>query len=918
MGEVYLAKDLKLGRRVALKILPSDLTQNKDLLNRFIQEARTTSALDHPNIITIYETDCHDAIHIIAMEFIDGVTLHQHIAHAPVKPDEALDIAIQVASALAAAHGAGIIHRDIKPHNIMLRRDGFVKVLDFGLAKLTERALKTDKEDPTPLLIHTEPGVVLGTPNYMSPEQIRGLTVNVRTDLWSLGCVLYEMVTGHVPFEGATPNDVIAQILEREPSPLARYTHEATETLEWIVMKALTRDQDERYQTAKEMSADMKKLRWRLEIDAKAKRSPDLSGSRSIPSSGEYETPVATETAQEIESTATADPHARPPLHTEQVVTGIHHYKKLLLLGLAALVIAIIAIAFNWHKLFSPTIPPKIQGTPITSTRLVTEYGANNASISPDGNFVVYVAPARDSEGNCLWIMQTAQGPSVPITKAIKDASITGTCFSPSGDIVYYIIYSKADPLGALYQVPAIGGYAPKPILKHINSPISLSPDGKQFAFIRWQAAVNESALMVANIDGSGKPEVLGPPRGRDQFVPALAWSKDGKKIATAVSTSTGGYSTTLVEISVKDKSEHQLTSRNWAGGIFRIFWLKDDNGLIINAKEKDGSPMQLWHVSYPLGEAKIIANNFGDYDPATLGVTENSSTLIAGVVETSLSIGVASLNSIKSRPQFISTDKYDGCGGMSWTPDNRIVYGAKRGDDYHIWIMKEDGSDNTPLTSGAYSDGQPRVSPNGRHIVFSSNREGNIRKIWRMDLNGGNLKQLTMNEGYSPSCSPDGKWVVYVSEQDGKPNLWKVPLEENKPEEKICDKVLLSAEFSPKDGKRIACLYYNQDTKQNEPVLISFEDDQFEDGHIVKQIDFPQTAVSPPSWMPDGQSLFYLDTTKNCDNFWSQNIANNKRVQVTKFDCGRIGCFKLSNNGKIVLSSVSLNSNIYLIKDFQ
>ncbi len=271
MGEVYLAQDHKLGRKVALKFLSSSFTQDVDRLRRFEREARAASALNHPNILTIHEIGEADGHRFIATEFIDGETLRQRIATGPLQVNEALHIVEQIASALADAHGAGIIHRDIKPENIMLRRDGIVKVLDFGLAKLAEPK-ETGPEDLTRELVKTSPGTVMGTTSYMSPEQARGLPVDARTDIWSLGVTLYEMLSGRVPFAGATNSDVLASILEREPKSLTSLSPEVTEPLEWIVTKMLTKNRDDRYQTAREMLNDIRRLTQRLNAAAELER----------------------------------------------------------------------------------------------------------------------------------------------------------------------------------------------------------------------------------------------------------------------------------------------------------------------------------------------------------------------------------------------------------------------------------------------------------------------------------------------------------------------------------------------------------------------------------------------------------------------------------------------------------------------
>src|SRR5256714_11718504 len=263
MGEVYLAHDTELARTVALKILPAEFITDQKRLQRFFQEARAASALNHPNILTIYEIGQTESSRFIATEFIDGETLRQHLSRSTITITEALDVAIQVASALSAAHAAGIVHRDVKPDNIMLRRDRLVKVLDFGLAKLLEDRTALNPDAPTRLLVNTDSGVVMGTAQYMSPEQARGLEVDARTDIFSLGVVLYEMVAGRTPFEGATQGDVLVSILDREPTPLARFAPDVPAELERIVTKALAKDREARYQTMKDLAIDLRALKQR-------------------------------------------------------------------------------------------------------------------------------------------------------------------------------------------------------------------------------------------------------------------------------------------------------------------------------------------------------------------------------------------------------------------------------------------------------------------------------------------------------------------------------------------------------------------------------------------------------------------------------------------------------------------------------
>ena len=341
MGEVYLAQDTKLDRKVALKILPAEVAADGDRMSRFIQEAKAASALNHPNIITIHEIDQTDSVHFIATEYIDGETLSQRMRAAPMKLGEVLDVAAQIASALSAAHAAGIVHRDIKPDNIMMRPDGVVKVLDFGLAKLTERPPDAiDTEAPTRAAVKTGPGIVMGTTAYMSPEQARGITVDERTDIFSFGVVLYETVTGRLPFEGSTSSEVLASILsEKEPQPLARYARDVPAELERIVEKALCKDRLERYQTVKDLLLDLKHLKQELEFERKRERSVPPK-SKSAPALGE-----------QTQERTVMDSVARSTLNMSGTTTAIKVNHRNIVIIVAAL--SIIASAVGAYLYFA-------------------------------------------------------------------------------------------------------------------------------------------------------------------------------------------------------------------------------------------------------------------------------------------------------------------------------------------------------------------------------------------------------------------------------------------------------------------------------------------------------------------------------------------------------------------------------------
>jgi serine/threonine-protein kinase len=378
MGEVYLAQDSNLDRRVALKILPPDFAVNRDRMRRFTQEAKAAAALNHPNIAHIYEIGESEGINFIAMEFVDGQTLRRRMDGTQMRLAENLKVAIQIANALTAAHAAGIVHRDIKPDNAMLRPDFIVKVLDFGLAKLTEpTSSDNDSLVPTRALVQTEPGTVMGTVAYMSPEQLRGLEVDARSDIWSLGAVLYEMVAGRTAFAGETSSHIGVSILESEPAPLSRYAPEAPAELQRIVRKALTKDRDSRYQTARDLMIDLKSLHRDLDIQSEMQRSsaPDMSGADSA---ANQQAAKDSEGASSVQATSLAE--ARPTRSDGHTPEGSIRYRLGALVAMLLLAVGALGLWYYFQR--------RAAGAPINSIAVmpfVNASGNNDVEYLSEG-----------------------------------------------------------------------------------------------------------------------------------------------------------------------------------------------------------------------------------------------------------------------------------------------------------------------------------------------------------------------------------------------------------------------------------------------------------------------------------------------------------------------------------------------------
>ena len=443
MGEVYLATDTILGRRVALKVLPTFVSKDPERLRRFTQEARAASRLSHPNVCVVHEIgETDDGRPFIAMEYVEGITLRERIRDQAMKLGDVLDIAIQVAEGLIAAHEAGIVHRDIKPENIIIRPEGYVKILDFGLAKLTERHKSATTTTMPTLLFHSTPGVVIGTAAYMSPEQARGVAVDERTDIWGLGVVLYEMASGRAPFTGETPTDVVVAIVERDQPPISQHVEGAPPELERIVKKALRKDRNERYQIVKEVAIDLRSLRRELEVNSALERSiaPGVGlGSDYARASTGRDRIVETKELQQARTTIMP---ARSRNRTWIVAVA------------AALIVAIVGFGIYKMRPRSETKMP-VPFERIEVTKLTTNGNSLMAAISPDGKYVAYVI--NEGGKQSLWLRQVEINSNAQMIPP-REGRYLGVAFAPDGNFIYFA-YAGSDrnDAGQIYKIPVLG-----------------------------------------------------------------------------------------------------------------------------------------------------------------------------------------------------------------------------------------------------------------------------------------------------------------------------------------------------------------------------------------------------------------------------------------------------------------------------
>ena len=716
MGEVYLAEDTVLDRKVALKVLSAQSTSDAERVMRFVQEAKAASALNHPNIVTIYEIgESADHTRFMATEFIDGPTLRQQISASPLPLQEVLDHANQIASALAAAHEAGIVHRDIKPENIMIRRDGYVKVVDFGLAKLTERAPASQDSATVAMAVNTTAGTVMGTVQYMSPEQARGLPVDARTDIFSFGVVLYEMLTGQPPFRGETQSHQIVAILEREPQPLSQVAPDVPPELVRIVGKALAKSKDDRYQTARDLAVDLKQLRRRLDVDAELTQ----SGRLILTETGAIKTP---------EPVAASKPKTRADrLSTVAIALG-------------ALLVLAGASWWIYNRFAGHAVP--FRNYKLTQ---LTETGkAQSAVISPDGRYVVYTQAERGQTS--LYIRQVKTGSNVQIQPPTTDL-FTGLTFSREGDFLYFSRLETATLKSAVYRTSALGGDTTK-ILDDVVSAVAFSPDNQRLAFMRVKFGTREQQLVSARMDG-GDQRILKSVKRPVLMTTGPAWSPDGKIVAVGVANpSAKGYYGTVVGVPAAGGPDQLITPRHWAG-VVSLAWMSDGRGLLlVGTSPGVTTSTQLWYVPVSTGDPVQLTNDGNSYSDVSVTTAGNALVAVKHEIISRLqaqdAANPAALREITSPGPY-----YTGVGGMVLAPDDKLIYSARQGSGLDLWTrgLEEDAKPQR-LTNDSGLAFHPRLSADGKRLVFGSNRGSQVFHIWSMDRDTGSLQQLTTGQG--------------------------------------------------------------------------------------------------------------------------------------------------------------------------
>ena len=837
MGEVYEAYDERLKRRVALKTLPQSLASDAPRIERLKREARAASALNHPNILTIYDFGREGDTEFIVSELVEGVSLRQLIGN--LSASLAIDYARQIGEALQAAHAAGIVHRDVKPENVMVRPDGYIKILDFGLAKVTSLETKSDTGELPFQADPSVPGLLIGTVSYMSPEQVRGQTVDLRTDIWSWGVVLYEMLAGHRPFGGLTSSDTVACILKQDPAPPSKHPE-----LNRIVAKALSKTVETRYQTMTEVLQELK-----------------------------------TESSLARLSRRRQTDWIRPLRWWQNFSPAVSRGVKGILT--AALLIIVAGVSY-WRYEMRLREPLSIKSIiPLTTSGNVA-LGA----ISPDGNYVAFVT--EDSRGQALKVTQLGTRAETEKLPPLR-GKITGLTFTPDGQFIDYVLQQNF--FGKLYRLPLVAG-DPKLVAEDVDSSVSFSPDGSHFVFVRNNEDRRESYLIVRSAD-SGQETSLATLKFPSGFWPMPLWSRDGRSVLGAYTKSYADGRITVVSIRISDKSWREIGAMPWSC-MGKPVWIKNGAGFLVAARAADSKRSQLVEVTLPSGAILPVSHDTEDHC-WDLDANAESNKIVGASAHRDSNLWLAPLVGTGA-PRLVASGRYD---FAAWTKSGHVISQTDTGGQPDLWSIDAKTGRTRRITEDRFVETDPVVSPDDQYLVYSSNREGGPH-LWRANLDGSNVVRLTSGASgdYHPTFTPDGKWIIYSSNRGGIIALWKVSPDGGTPMQ-IAPVVTEQAEVSP-DGSLIACNFYDARVLKWSTVILSAATGRTLRSFASLPADATVhwTPAGKVHWTRDGKGLLYVATTGGVSNVWLQPIDGSLPRQMTHFTEETIFAFGLSPDG--------------------
>jgi serine/threonine protein kinase/Tol biopolymer transport system component len=822
MGEVYRARDTRLDREVAVKVLPQNLAENRRALERFEREAKAVAALAHPNILAIYDFDANVSPPYAVMELLEGQTLREHVAGGTLSPRKAAALARQVADGLGAAHENGIVHRDLKPDNVFITNDGRAKVLDFGLAADRSVSSSDHTEGPTVGTNLTDPGTVLGTVGYMSPEQVRGEPVDHRSDIFSFGCLLYEMLGGKQAFKRDTTAETMTAVLREEPDNLESVSGVISPALDRVVRRCLEKNPRERFQSMRDLAFAIDNATTDSDSGARAAElgTTGIPGRRTIPG-------------------------FRWPLVAVAAVLGFA---------------AGFVILNGSSREGVETTPPRIRSLTVSGMDL-------EPSASPDGRFIAFRSN-RDGESR-IWLKQLDGGGEEPLTDGPDELPK----FSPDGSSILFV--RDEGRMRSVYRQSMLGGQARKVIEDAADA--VWSPDGERIAFIRFGgASEGRTSLIGIASAGGGDEEVL--LQSERSTLSSISWSPDGERIAVLANSLTGNNPDgRLLLLNVASREVRRVDPSGVGFPMSGLTWTNEGDLVLAVAGAL-------------LGDQGDATSRFVRYDPRSGEVTTlfwgqnlfpiqglRTGATKADIIAPGMMVYHTSVTKQRLMELGLNgTDLPEGGRLLTrtegrdrqptYSPDGRqLMFTSNRAGNLDLWIMDLASGRMRQITDDAAQDWDPGFSPDGQRIVWSSDRNGHL-EIWAANADGSGARQLS-NDGAdaeNPTFTPDGEWVVYWSANPDQPGVWKIRADGSDATQ-LAKGAFVQPEVSP-DGRYAAYLFLELEKLRtlirvcevSTGDLVPFEVE------VATPTGSEKIIIGRLRWMPDGSALAFVGVDEN------------------------------------------------------